>query len=214
MSIKQINANDLRAMKNKEGLILQGCGGDLNEWVDGINGMLTDEGILLDGTKFENCSAFTHDGVTCILYPFEDAKLDAGKLAMWRLRSYGQFGGTWLSDYVPNRLGGFIEQSQDIPAERTKPDCALIGEDGNIFNLVGLAARTLRENGMTEEASEMTKRVYASDNYDKALGIIGEYVNITSAEDMDEDYDEDEDFEEDYDEDFDEDYDEGMEMRR
>ena len=66
MSIKQINANDLRAMKNKEGLILQGCGGDLNEWVDGINGMLTDEEILLDGTKFENCSAFTHDGVTCI----------------------------------------------------------------------------------------------------------------------------------------------------
>ena len=214
MSIKQINANDLRAMKNKEGLILQGCGGDLNEWVDGINGVLTDEGILLDGTKFENCSTFTHDGVTCILYSFEDAKLDAGKLAIWRLRSYGQFGGTWLSDYVPNRLGGFIEQSQDIPAERTNPDCALIGEDGNIFNLVGLAARTLRENGMTEEASEMTKRVYASDNYDKALGIIGEYVNITSAEDMDEDYDEDEDFEEDYDEDFDEDYDEGMEMRR
>lgn len=210
MSIKQINANDLRAMKNKEGLILQGCGGDLNEWVDGINGVLTDEGILLDGTKFENCSTFAHDGVTCILYPFEDAKLDAGKLAIWRLRSYGQFGGTWLSDYVPNRLGGFIEQSQDIPAERTKPDCALIGEDGNIFNLVGLAARTLRENGMTEEASEMTKRVYASDNYDKALGIIGEYVNITSSEDMDEDYDEDEDFEEDYDED----YDEGMEMRR
>ena len=82
MSITQINANDLRAMKNKEGLILQGCGGDLNEWVDGINGLLTDEGILLDGTKFENCSAFTHDGVTCILYPFEDAKLDAGKLAM------------------------------------------------------------------------------------------------------------------------------------
>ena len=67
---------------------------------------------------------------------------------------------------------------------------------------------------MTEEASEMTKRVYASDNYDKALCIIGEYVNITSSEDMNEDYDEDEDFEEDYDEDFDEDYDEGMAIRR
>lgn len=180
MSIKHISANDLRAMANKEGLILQGCGGDLNEWVDGINDLLTEEGILLDGTKFENCAAFTHDGVTCILYPFEDVKLDVEKLAMWRLRTHGQFSGKWLSDYVPNRLGGFIEQ-------KAKPDCALIGEDGNIFNLVGLAARTLRKNGMTEEASEMTKRVYASGNYDNALGIIGEYVNITSSEDMDED---------------------------
>lgn len=183
MSIKHISVNDLRAMANKEGLILQGCGGDLNEWVDGINDLLTEEGILLDGTKFEHCAAFTHDGVTCILYSFEDVKLDVGKLAMWRLHTYGQFGSTWLSDYVPNCLGGFIEQ-------KAKPDCALIGEDGNIFNLVGLAARTLHENGMTVEASEMTKRVYASDNYDKALGIIGEYVNITSAEDMDEDFDE------------------------
>lgn len=190
MSIKHISTNDLRMMANKEGLILQGCGGDLNEWVDGINDLLTEEGILLDGTKFEHCSAFTHDGETCILYPFEDVKLDVGKLAMWRLHTHGQFGGTWLSDYVPNRLGGFIEQSQDLSAERSKPDCALIGEDGNIFNLVGLAARTLRENGLTVEASEMTKRIYASDNYDNALGIIGEYVNITSAEDMDEDIDE------------------------
>lgn len=180
MSIKHISANDLRAMANKEGLILQGCGGDLNEWVDGINDLLTEEGILLDGTKFENCAAFTHDGVTWILYPFEDVKLDVEKLAMWRLRTHGQFSGKWLSDYVPNRLGGFIEQ-------KAKPDCALIGEDGNIFNLVGLAARTLRKNGMTEEASEMTKRVYASGNYDNALGIIGEYVNITFSEDMDED---------------------------
>lgn len=184
MSIKHISAEELRKMGDREGLILQGCGGDLKEWVDGINDLLTEEGILLDGTKFENCAAFTHDGVTCILYPFEDVKLDIGKLAVWRLHTQGQFGGTWLSDYVPNRLGGFIEQSH---AERSKPDCPLIGEDGNIFNLTGIAARTLRENGMVEEASEMTKRIYASDSYTNALGIIGEYVNITSAEDMDED---------------------------
>ena len=28
-------------------------------------------------------------------------------------------------------------------SKQTKPDCPLIGEDGNIFNLVGIAARTL-----------------------------------------------------------------------
>ena len=37
MSIKTITTDDLRRMKGKEGLILQGCGGDPQEWVDGIN---------------------------------------------------------------------------------------------------------------------------------------------------------------------------------
>ncbi|WP_443652780.1 hypothetical protein [Dialister invisus] len=31
MQIKQIAANELRYMEGKEGLILQGCGGDLSE---------------------------------------------------------------------------------------------------------------------------------------------------------------------------------------
>lgn len=50
-------------MNGKEGLILQGCGGEVQEWVDGINKMLTDKGILLDNTKFENVSVFKSDGV-------------------------------------------------------------------------------------------------------------------------------------------------------
>ena len=83
-------------MNGKEGLILQGCGGETQEWVDGINKMLTDKGILLDDTKFENVSVFKSDGVTCILYPFEDVHLDIGKLAMWRLQTHSTFAGTWL----------------------------------------------------------------------------------------------------------------------
>ena len=47
MNINTITAEDLRRMPDKEGLILQGCGGDLTEWVDGINEMLTKAGILL-----------------------------------------------------------------------------------------------------------------------------------------------------------------------
>ena len=39
--------------------------------------------------------------------------------------------------------------------KRTKPDCKLIGEDGNIFNLMARAIRTLRENNLSEEAKEM-----------------------------------------------------------
>ena len=175
-------------MADSDGLILQGCGGSLDEWVDGINDMLTKEGVLLDGTQFHDCSTFEHDGVTCLLFPFkEDVKLDVGKLAMWRLQTHGNFGGTWLTDYVPNRLGGFDAK------EAPKPDCPLIGEDGNIFNLMGIASRTLRQNGLADRAKEMCARIRESGDYYEALGIIGEYVNITSVDDVP---DEDEDYEE------------------
>ena len=62
--------------------------------------------------------------------------------------------------------------------KRNKPDCKLIGEDGNIFNLMAKAARTLRENDLSEEAKEMRERITSSGSYDEALCIIGEYVNI------------------------------------
>lgn len=62
--------------------------------------------------------------------------------------------------------------------KRNKPDCKLIGEDGNIFNLMARAARTLRENNLSEEAKEMRERITSSGSYDEALCIIGEYVNI------------------------------------
>jgi len=189
MSVKQITTDDLRKMKGAEGLILQGCGGSLDEWVDGINDMLTESGILLDGTKFkaENCCAFENEGLTNLMFPFsENVKLDMGKLAMWRLQTHGNFGGKWLSDYVDNRLSGFLSEET---AEKKKPDCKLLGTDGNIFNLMGIASRTLRENGMAEQAVEMRDRICASGSYDEALCIIGDYVNITGEDDFDENMD-------------------------
>ncbi len=113
MSVQNITTYELRRMNNCEGLILQGCGGDPLEWVNGINELLTEAEILLDGTKFneERCSAFDNDGVTCILFPFDDSvKLNTGKLAMWRIQTHNIFGGTWLSDFVPNQLGGFVNE--------------------------------------------------------------------------------------------------------
>lgn len=61
-----------------------------------------------------------------------------------------------------------------------KPDCALIGEDGNIFNLMAVASKTLKVYNMADKAEEMCKRIKSSGSYDEALCIIGEYVNITS----------------------------------
>lgn len=186
MSVKKIRAEELRRMNGQEGLILQGCGGELQDWVDGINDMLIKSDILFDGTKFkaENCLAFENEGLTNLLFPFsEDVKLNMGKLAMWRLQTHSNFGGKWLSDYVDNRLGGFIPEKA---SEQKKPDCKLIGEDGNIFNLMGIASKILRQNGMAEEAVEMRDRICASGSYGEALCIIGDYVNITGDADLDE----------------------------
>ena len=52
----------------------------------------------------------------------------------------------------------------------------LVGMDGNIFGILGKAARLLRENGQPDQATEMTNRVFHSSSYEKALEIISEYV--------------------------------------
>ena len=170
-------------MGDQEGLVIQGCGGDPQEWLDGVNEILTNEGILKKGVGFEEAYTFRHDGLTCLLFPFEEnMELDMGKLAVWRLATHSTFGGTWLSDYVPNRLGGFVQvQESKAEPEQVKPDCPLIGTDGNIFHLIGKASETLRKNGMQEQAEEMRNRIFQCQSYDSALSIIVDYVNITAA---------------------------------
>ena len=91
--------------------------------MEGINKMLTDKGILLDDTKFENVSVFK--------------------------------------------------------------------SDGNVFSILGMASRTLKQNGMADEAKEMCSRVTSSGSYCEALNIIGEYVNISDVSEQSDDIDED-----------------------
>ena len=59
-----------------------------------------------------------------------------------------------------------------------KPKAKLIGADGNIFNLIGIASRSLKRAGQNDKATEMSKRVMNSSSYDEALSIIMEYVEV------------------------------------
>jgi hypothetical protein len=61
--------------------------------------------------------------------------------------------------------------------ENQKPKVRLIGKDGNIFNLIAVASRALKNCGQAKKAEEMTTRVYASGSYHEALSIILEYVD-------------------------------------
>lgn len=62
--------------------------------------------------------------------------------------------------------------------ESKKPKCKLIGEDGNIFFILGKVSRTLKENEKADQAKECSSRVMASKSYDEALQIIMEYVDV------------------------------------
>jgi len=68
--------------------------------------------------------------------------------------------------------------SEDLLQNR-KSRSELIGQNGNIFNLMGIASKTLKENDMADEAKEMCRRITSSGSYDEALGVISEYVEIT-----------------------------------
>lgn len=178
-TIRHITSDDVKRMTDIEGLILQGCGGDPAEWAAGINKLLTEEGILLGGDLFKEAYVFEHDGHTNILLSMENVNLDIGKLAMWRLKSHSAFGGYWLSDYLPNRLGVHTDAAQII---NEKPQMQLAGMDGNIFNILGNASRLLKENGMEAQAKEMFERATAAGSYEKALAILSEYVQTELSE--------------------------------
>ncbi len=70
--------------------------------------------------------------------------------------------------------------------EFKKVDAKIICADGNVFNLIGICQRALKNNGYYNEASELVTRVTNSQSYDEALQIMMEYINPIS--EFDEDY--------------------------
>lgn len=80
-----------------------------------------------------------------------------------------------------------VEQVQDTEASKEqpipkRPKMKLVGQNGNIFAILGRASRLLKENGQPQQAKEMSSRVYQSGDYYKALNIISEYVETELSE--------------------------------
>lgn len=59
-----------------------------------------------------------------------------------------------------------------------KPTCKLLGEDGNVFILMGKVSKALKKAGLADKAKEMTDRVFDSGSYDEALTIFRDYVEV------------------------------------
>lgn len=69
------------------------------------------------------------------------------------------------------------EERNMISDNDFKPPCPLIGADGNIYHLLGIASRTLKAHGFGEKAEAMCGRAKQSQCYDEALAVILEYVD-------------------------------------
>ena len=75
---------------------------------------------------------------------------------------------TMDSDAGPDPVG-------DSPA---KPPCRLVGEDGNVFNVIGRVKRALKDAGQPDRAREFVQKAFGSKSYDEVLALCMDYVDV------------------------------------
>ena len=54
----------------------------------------------------------------------------------------------------------------------------LTGQDGNVFNLMGIVARALRSNGFWGEVDDFISEVTSSKSYHEALAVMMQWVDV------------------------------------
>jgi hypothetical protein len=59
-----------------------------------------------------------------------------------------------------------------------KPKCKVVGQDGNVFFILGSARKALKKAKLYEEAEKMTKEVTSAKSYDEALVVMSNYVEF------------------------------------
>ena len=69
-----------------------------------------------------------------------------------------------------------FEKTQEQVQMTQRPKIKLLGEDSNIFAIMGRASLLLKNAGQSDKAKEMCDRVTASQSYSEALNIVSEYV--------------------------------------
>lgn len=108
MDIKNIKLQDLQELRNNEYefLVLQGCGGDLNEYVDGLAKMLKEAQIIPQNFEFDEVYSFDNKNITNLAFSLKNKDINMEKLAIFRLQIREVFGAMWLSDYIDNNLEG------------------------------------------------------------------------------------------------------------
>lgn len=55
----------------------------------------------------------------------------------------------------------------------------LTGQDGNVFNLIGIVTKEMKRNGYSDQVKEFTDYIFDSGSYDEALQRIMEWVMVS-----------------------------------
>lgn len=59
-----------------------------------------------------------------------------------------------------------------------KPLVKLTGENGNVFNIIGIVMRALKKAGYPDKAKEYQDKVLACHSYDEVLQVTFFYVKV------------------------------------
>ncbi|MDF2615418.1 MAG: hypothetical protein K0Q47_73 [Sedimentibacter sp.] len=99
-SIQFINFKD--KIEGKEGIVILGAGGELQEWVSGICSLLNESGVTNETNEDlifpEQYKLITTGGRTDLALVVNFDLVSAG-LAIWRIK-FGDC--SWISDYITN----------------------------------------------------------------------------------------------------------------
>ena len=60
-----------------------------------------------------------------------------------------------------------------------KPVVRLIGENGSVFNVIGLTAKALKKANLKDKAEEFTKKAFSAKSYDAVLALVQDYCEVT-----------------------------------
>jgi len=66
----------------------------------------------------------------------------------------------------------------DPQSSRPKPPCRLVGEDGNVMNVIGLVRRALIQAGQQAAAKEFVQRAFKARSYQEVLSLCLHYVDV------------------------------------
>lgn len=81
-------------------------------------------------------------------------------------------------------LANFFENDVEVAKENeeaereSKPECRLIGQDGNVFNVIGLVGRALTRAGLKDKAKEFSGKAFSAGSYDEVIALAQEYVEV------------------------------------
>ena len=115
---------------------------------------------------------------------------DSMKIAVKRLL----YGMRWWEDVLGNDGGALYpkeilekyeqswawgEGTKLLPKEEEKPECELTGQNGNVFNIIGLVQKALKRAGQSDKAKEFGEKAFSSESYDAVIALAMEYVEVT-----------------------------------